>query len=141
MANPRAANRATNAQVFEFLSSWSTHAESWASAPRKILIRYEDLLADPEKHFARIIDYLGGAPEPERLRRAITFSDFHTLSAQETQHDYTAGGPSGPFFPYRKIRRMARHANAGTGSADRERSSPHHAKVRIPGLRKEVVLF
>ena len=98
MANPRAANRATNAQVFEFLSSWSTHAKSWAGAPRKLLLRYEDLLADPEKHFARIIDYLGGPPEPERLRRAIAFSDFHTLSAQETQHGYTAGGPAGPFF-------------------------------------------
>ena len=72
--------------------------KSWASAPRKILIRYEDLLADPEKHFARIIDYLGGEPEPERLRRAIAFSDFKILSAQEAQHGYAAGGPAGPFF-------------------------------------------
>ena len=98
MANPRAANRATPAQVFEFLSSWSTHAESWASAPRKILIRYGDLLADPEKHFARIIDYLGGPPEPERLRRAIAFSNFKILATQEAQHGYAAGGPAGPFF-------------------------------------------
>jgi Sulfotransferase domain len=98
MANPRAANRATDRQVFEFLSSWSTHVESWASAPRKILARYEDLLADPEKYFARIIDFLGGPPEPERLRRAIEFSDFKTLSAQETQHGYVAGGPAGLFF-------------------------------------------
>ncbi len=98
MANPRAANRATSAQVFEFLSSWSTHTQSWATARNALILRYEDLLADPEKHFGRVIHYLGGDPEPERLHRAIAFSDFKILAAQETQHGYTAGGPTGPFF-------------------------------------------
>jgi Sulfotransferase domain len=98
MASPRAANRATNAQVFEFLSSWSTHVDSWSTAPRKILLRYEDLLADPEKHFGRIIHFLGGDAKPERLRRAIAFSDFKTLSGQETNHGYAAGGPGALFF-------------------------------------------
>ncbi len=85
MANPRAANRATDiVQVFEFHPPGPPSGNSRPDrATNKFLIRYEDLLADPEKHFARIIDYLGGPPEPERLRRAIAFSDFKILATQE----------------------------------------------------------
>ncbi len=99
MASNGAANRATPAQVFEYLASWSTHVTSWASAKTTFLVRYEDLRADPAKHFGRIIHYLGGEPEPERLHRAIAFSAFDELAAQERQHGYKAGGPGhAPFF-------------------------------------------
>ncbi len=100
MANSRAANRATSAQVFEFLSSWSNHAASWSEAKNLLLLRYEDLLADPMKHFGRIIHFLGGPAEPARLARAIEFSDFQILAAQERKSGYKAGSPvaSAPFF-------------------------------------------
>jgi hypothetical protein len=39
MAHPRAANEATALQVFEYLSSWSAHVESWLSAPRTLVVR------------------------------------------------------------------------------------------------------
>jgi len=98
MANPRAANRANEKQVFELLSSWSNHVESWASTPKTLALRYEDLLADPARHFGRIIHYLGGEDEPERLARAIEFSNFKTLSQQERMHGYNAGSDKAPFF-------------------------------------------
>lgn len=101
MANEGAANASDGVQVFEFLSSWSRHAVSWVAAPKRLLVRYEDLLADPERGFARIIRFLGHAedkPDPERLRRAIAFSDFATLSGQEAQEGYRAGSPSGEKF-------------------------------------------
>ena len=100
MANPNAANRATTQQVFEFMSSWSNHVRSWLGAKNRLLLRYEDLLADPEKHFGRVIYFLGGDAQPARLRRAIEFSDFATLAAQEQAHGYVAGSPvaAAPFF-------------------------------------------
>jgi len=98
MANPRAANRATEKQVFELLSSWSNHVQSWTTAPKTLTLRYEDLLANPEASFGRIIHYLGGEPEPERLARAIEFSSFKTLSEQERAHGYNAGSDKTPFF-------------------------------------------
>jgi hypothetical protein len=98
MANPRAANRANAAQVFEFLSGWSAHVESWAGAPRHCVVRYEDLCENPEIHFGRIIHYLGGDADTARLRRAISFSDFNTLAAQEAQDGYRAGAPNTVFF-------------------------------------------
>lgn len=101
MANEGAANASDGVQVFELLSSWSRHAVSWVAAPRRLLVRYEDLQADPERGFSRIIRFLGAAndrPDPERLRRAISFSNFSTLAAQEAQEGYRAGGPSGERF-------------------------------------------
>jgi len=98
MGNPRAANRATEKQVFELLSSWSNHAASWIGAPKTLVVRYEDLVTEPEKYFGKIVHYLGGDAEPERLKRAIEFSSFDTLSAQERAHGYRAGTAAGAFF-------------------------------------------
>ncbi len=101
MAEEGAANASDGVQVFELLSSWSSHALSWVAAPRRLLVRYEDLLAAPERGFGRIIRFLGTAntaPEPDRLRRAIEFSSFSILSGQEAKEGYRAGSPSGKNF-------------------------------------------
>ncbi len=98
MSNPRAANRGTEKQIFELLSSWSNHAASWIAAPKTCVVRYEDLVTDPQRHFGKIVHFLGGDAEPERLRRAIEFSSFDTLAAQEREHGYRAGTAAGPFF-------------------------------------------
>ena len=102
MSQEGAANASDGVQVFELLSSWSGHALSWVAATRRLLVRYEDLLAQPERGFGRIIRFLGeadAAPEPERLSRAIAFSSFDTLARQEEREGYQASGAaSGKFF-------------------------------------------
>jgi hypothetical protein len=94
MGNRGAALQSTESRVFEFLGSWSRHAESWATAEKRLLVRYEDLIAAPDKNFARIIRFLGGTIEPARLQRAIQFSNFKTLSDQEFRDGFTANGPN-----------------------------------------------
>ena len=97
MAQPGAANRGTAQQVFELLGTWSGHTESWAS--NKFLhLRYEDMLENPAQEFGRVIRYLGDDPEPARLARAIAFSDFATLSKQESTNGYQAASPSASRF-------------------------------------------
>ncbi|MBU6419416.1 MAG: sulfotransferase domain-containing protein [Proteobacteria bacterium] len=101
MGNEGAANASDGVQVFELLSSWSAHALSWVGAPRRLLVRYEDLVADPARGFGRIIRFLGAAdatPEPERLQRAIAFSSFDTLAGQEAREGYRANGAGGGKF-------------------------------------------
>ena len=101
MAQEGAANASDGVQVFELLSSWSRHVVSWVGSTNRLLVRYEDLLAEPERHFARMIKFLGAAnstPDPERLRRAIEFSSFKSLATQEAKTGYRAGGPSGERF-------------------------------------------
>lgn len=105
MANPRAANRATPHQVFEFLASWSIHTESWLNAKNTFLVRYEDLATAPETYFGRLINFLGGDPAPSRLTRAIAQSDFKILAAQEREVGYKAGLSAGgqKFFRAGKV--------------------------------------
>ncbi len=99
MENFDAATAGDVAQVFELLSSWSEHVRSWVAAPRRLLVRYEDLLAAPERYFARLIKFLGsGEVEAERLARAITFSGFNVLAGQEAVAGYQAAGPAQKFF-------------------------------------------
>jgi len=102
MNKSQAANRGTAAQVFELLSSWSAHVESWTSqnSSKTLVLRYEDMLAHPLEHFAKVIEFLGTPPEPARLARAIEFSNFQTLASQEASFGYTANAPTAnsPFF-------------------------------------------
>ncbi len=86
-------------QVFELLSSWSEHVLSWVAAPKRLLVRYEDLLAEPERYFARIIRFVGtGEVDEVRLKRAIEFSGFDILAGQEVAEGYRAAGQGGRFF-------------------------------------------
>lgn len=94
-----ASNAADGAQVFELLGSWSEHALSWVAAPKRLLVRYEDLLAEPARYFARIIRFLGtGEVDAARLSRAIEFSSFGALAGQEAAVGYRASGGAERFF-------------------------------------------
>jgi hypothetical protein len=100
MGNDKAANRGTDAQVFELLSSWSQHVASWAARPKIFRLRYEDMLSAPEKPFGALVRYLGDAPNSARLEKAIAFSRFEIAAAQESQSGYHANAPNAatPFF-------------------------------------------
>jgi hypothetical protein len=99
MADSKAANATDTNQVFEHLSSWSAHAVSWVASSPRLLVRYEDLLGEPERYFARIIRFLGtGEVEADRLKRAIAFSGFDVLAGQEAAEGYRAAGGADIFF-------------------------------------------
>lgn len=71
-------------QLPQFLSSWSTHAESWLDAPgptKMHLMRYEDMIADPVASFGVVARFLGLDPTP--VEQAVAASRFDTLRAQE----------------------------------------------------------
>jgi hypothetical protein len=98
MANPQAAIAPDEKQVFEFLADWSSHVTSWVASPSRVLVRYEDLLREPQTYFARILRYIGTEPDPARLARAITHTNFATLSAQEQKTGFAAHRSNNPFF-------------------------------------------
>ncbi|WP_297371417.1 sulfotransferase domain-containing protein [Acidocella sp.] len=99
MAAPGAVNGTDERQVFELLSSWSGHVRSWVGGRQRLLVRYEDLVAEPERYFARIIRYLGtGEVDRARLARAIEFSSFKELAGQEAREGYAASGGREKFF-------------------------------------------
>jgi hypothetical protein len=102
MADPEAATGGTDAKVYERFSSWSMHVHSWTNRtdPRIQVVRYETMSKDPHSIFAAQISWLGEDPPPDRLNRAIRFSAFDELHAQEQAHGFKerVAGSTAAFF-------------------------------------------
>ena len=90
LANPVAATETADGHVAEFHNSWSTHVKSWTESPSPGLLvtRYEDLSDHPTRSFRQIAEFLGLKPPKERLRRAVKFSSFRVLQAQEKRDSF-----------------------------------------------------
>lgn len=82
--------RGFSLQVAQRLSSWSGHVQSWldGAGPRLLVIRYEDMLADGPATFAAAARFLGLPDDSQRIERAIRFSDFRLLAAQEGESGF-----------------------------------------------------
>jgi hypothetical protein len=84
----------------DYLGSWSEHVVSWSKQTNLnvCVVRYEDLLCDPELWFGVISRHVFSPPPTvEQVRRAIHRSSFGTLKTQEQQHGFSER-PGGSFF-------------------------------------------
>ena len=79
-----------NRLVFQFLGSWSDHVASWTTTTglKLHVVRYEDMLSKPIKAFGKVSAFLGLKPPRERLKRAVRFSSFRELQAQEQRQGF-----------------------------------------------------
>ncbi|SLN37585.1 Sulfotransferase domain protein [Roseovarius litorisediminis] len=80
--------------VHQFLGSWSEHVSSWIEPKKEYptcILRYEDMLGQPEVAFGKLVKHIGIPLEKERLKRAIKFSSFEELSSQEEKHGFVEG--------------------------------------------------
>lgn len=74
-----------NAQSPQILGSWSQHAESWLeleTAPL-LLLRYEDLLAEPVVQVARLAEFLGLGADRQLAARTADACRFDVLRQAE----------------------------------------------------------
>ena len=94
------ANAPTDNTVVEFLGSWSDHVASWTSnSPYPVLVlRYEDLLEQPDTEFAKVVEHFGMTVELDRLKRAIDHASFDQLKQQEQQHGFVEASDKGAQF-------------------------------------------
>lgn len=86
--------------VTQYLGDWSDHVRSWTK-PRDIpvlVLRYEDLLADPTAGFTRLLGHIGVPIAEERLARAVRFSSFDEVRAQEDKAGFIEKSPSAERF-------------------------------------------
>ncbi len=68
---------------------WQDHVLSWIrlrqGKPGFKLVRYEDLLAEPEKELRALAPLLGIDPTPERIERAVQLSSASNMQSLEKQ--------------------------------------------------------
>lgn len=66
-------------------SSWSQNVESWTRIPQPSVnvMRYEDMVADPQTAFARFARHAGIKASPAQVRRAVAAAQFQALRRKE----------------------------------------------------------
>jgi hypothetical protein len=95
------ANPTHGETVCQFLGSWSEHVNAWtAKAPYPIcVLRYEDMLEQPEVAFGALVKHMGLPLDEARLKRSIKFSSFDEVSRQERESGFKENpGKSQKFF-------------------------------------------
>ena len=96
-----AANNKVKGQIPQFFSDWSTHTRSWLASPLpRLTLRYEDMLAEPVVSFARIVEFCGLEPDPQRLNQALEATRFERLQKREAEAGFSErpAKASAPFF-------------------------------------------
>jgi len=91
MSDKNALGLPAKGMVYEAMSSWSIHVKSWTQRRigKLIVVRYEDLLADPYGQFGKIARKLGITTEEARIRRAVEHASFKTLQRMERETGFT----------------------------------------------------
>jgi len=77
-------------QIPQHLLSWSEHVISWvhrSNLPVYVL-RYEDMIGEPEKTFSRVLGFLQIAYTDKKLSLALQNSAFDKLSEQEEKNGF-----------------------------------------------------
>ena len=76
--------------VHELMGGWSDHVRSWTRWKHTplLLLRYEDMLADTLGQLGMVAKKLGITQDEARIRRAVAFSSFKTLQAQEQESGF-----------------------------------------------------
>jgi hypothetical protein len=80
----------TDKQVYETYGSWSQHVLSWTRKPHPAIyvMRYEDMLAGPQKTFGALARHLLFKPTEDQLADAIDRSSFERLREQEENEGF-----------------------------------------------------
>lgn len=89
MMNPEITT-ASPAGIYEWLGRWDDHIASWTGAPGlpHVVVRYEDLLADPRKGFMPLFEFLKTPVNTAHLKRTIRATSFEALRKQEDKEGF-----------------------------------------------------
>ena len=85
MATPSYGTQNSDQAAFEVWGSWSENALSWTDKPHEavLVVRYEDMHADPTATFTAVAEHLRQKPTPEQIAEAIALSSFKELRDAE----------------------------------------------------------
>ena len=87
-------------QLRQWLLTWSEHVLSWVDEPDLpiLVVRYEDMMADTHSALSSIIDFLEVPVDEGRIAKAVEFSAFKKLAAQESEKRFGEMSPAADSF-------------------------------------------
>jgi len=75
--------------LIEFLNTWERNVDG---LERSLILRYEDLRAEPAKVLKQVIELLGDAFSDEEIEEAVSFGSFENLRQLESKGVFRQGG-------------------------------------------------
>jgi hypothetical protein len=87
----------TNAtNVYEVMGSWSQHVASWTASqsPMIHVMRYEDMLADPQGAFEGLVRFMRIRADDHAVRRAVELTAFDAVAGQERNEAFVERTPA-----------------------------------------------
>jgi hypothetical protein len=130
MADPTATN-GNKTGILEIIGRWDDHIRSWTTAPGLVLhvMRYEDMIADPERAYRGLFAFLKVPVDEAQLARTLAATSFDALSRQEREQGFRER-PAG----------MERFFARGTAGGWREDLTPKQVgrlrEAFLPALEK-----
>ncbi len=84
----------------EKILTWSRHVTSWVDEPglNVHVVRFEDLIADTAGTFAEVVRFSELEEDPHRIAKAVEFSSFKKLQAQERDRGFGERLPQSESF-------------------------------------------
>ncbi|MBW2499988.1 MAG: sulfotransferase domain-containing protein [Deltaproteobacteria bacterium] len=76
-------------RALSFLLRWS---EALPKCEQALVVRYEDLRAEPQVHLRRVLEFLGAEPRDEEITDAVEFAAFDNMRRLEEQGSVRATG-------------------------------------------------
>jgi len=87
-------------QLRQRLLTWSDHVTSWVdeSGLRVLVVSYEEMTADSVGLLHKVIRFCGLDDDPERIAKAVRFSGFERIKAQEAEKGFSEMMPLADSF-------------------------------------------
>lgn len=128
IGNPDNSVSGESGTAAQFLGSWSDHVTSWTRCRDfpVLVLRYEDMQADPAAAFTQVLAHIGVPADPDRVTRAVEFSSFDELRRQEETHGFVERSANNSRFFHTGRTGQWREALAPEAA---ERIRHDHAKV------------
>ncbi len=76
-------------RIIDFLNLW---ARELPKIKNLLMVRYEDMRAEPEKQLARIVEFLGMQPDDNHLRETVEFASVDNLRKLEKENYFWRSG-------------------------------------------------
>jgi hypothetical protein len=67
-------------RIVDVMNGW---ADEWRGSSRLSVLRYEDLVEDPQSGFRRFLEFALGSVDEDLLRRAVSFTSFSKMQTLE----------------------------------------------------------
>ncbi len=87
-------------QAAQYLGTWSDHCRTWLDQPgiNVLPLSYEERLANPEKTVRRVLEAAGLTYDEDRIKGALSATQFDVLQKQEAEMPTYLEGAAVPFF-------------------------------------------